>query len=67
MTIQVWVLDTRWISDLTGTSTDTVFHSRVPPVSDLKQNGHRREYFYPPTGDPSGTRISADNYFRSIP
>jgi hypothetical protein len=52
MAIRVRVPDTRRVPDPTGTGTGTIFYPWVAPVPDL----NRDEYFFPPAGNPTGTR-----------
>jgi hypothetical protein len=40
MTIRVWVSDTHWVPDPTGTGTEMIFYTRVAPVPDPKRDGY---------------------------
>jgi hypothetical protein len=56
MEIRIWVPDTRRIPDPTGTSTGTIFYPRVAPVPDPIRDGYGTGHFFPPAGNPTGTR-----------
>jgi hypothetical protein len=56
MTIQVWVPDTRRVSDLTGTGIGTIFY----PWAIQTEMGTGR-VFFPPANNPMGTR-----YFTTV-
>jgi hypothetical protein len=52
MAIRIWVPDTRRVPDPMGTGTGMIFYPWVAPVPDPNQD----EYFFPPVGNPTGTR-----------
>jgi hypothetical protein len=54
MIIQIWLPDTRRVSDLTGTGTGTIFYPWVAPISDLNRDGYVMVIFSL-TGNPTDT------------
>jgi hypothetical protein len=52
------IRDAIWVRvpDPTGTGTGTIFYSRVAPIPDPKSRRVRDEYFFSPTGNPTGIR-----------
>jgi hypothetical protein len=50
--IRVWVPDIRRVPNPTGTGTGTIFYPWVALIPDPNRDG----YFFPPAGNPTGTR-----------
>jgi hypothetical protein len=54
MAIQVRVPNTRWVSDPMGTG--TIFYPWVALVPDPNRDEYETSIFFPPVGNPTGTR-----------
>jgi hypothetical protein len=48
ITIRVWVPDTRWVPDPTGTGTGMIFYPWVAPVPDLNRDEYGTGIFFHP-------------------
>jgi hypothetical protein len=44
------------VPDPTGTGTRIIFYLRVAPVPDPNRDGYGTSIFFPPAGNPTGTR-----------